>query len=276
MAEAGGFRVPYGLDPTGAITGVERAARGVAYSCPQCLSPLTLRAGQIKAKHFAHRGGGSCSYESVLHHAAKRKVEEVVKAWLEDAGEAPTIILPCEGNRIGLCNSKLHRPLRRDRVDEVRLEAVVGDFRPDVVLFYQGKAVLAVEILVSHQVDEAKAGASLHRWIELGAEAVLESPRAWRPTNHSDWGKVRCEFCAGVDFKSMEQSIARMCEEAEVWANRAKNPEAAMASLYFDDSWLRQKIAAVYAREQAAAIKRWERTHREPPPIWQVGEDEEF
>lgn len=267
MTGASGFKVPFGLDPDNSITQVARAIRGVAYRCPQCLAPLTLRAGEIKVKHFSHRGGGSCSYESVLHHAAKHRLYEVVQAWLAGWGKGPVIVLPCEGRTIGFCTSDLHRPLLRERVDGVRLEATVGDFRPDVVLFLEDKPVLSLEVLVSHEVDEAKASRSSHKWIELDAISVLESPFSWRPINHNIGKEGRCEFCMEANFHAMNQAISRLEREAESWVKKARNPEAAEMSLWFSDSWLDKKIQAVVRKEQILAEKRWKKTHSQPAPI---------
>lgn len=267
MTGASSFKVPFGLDPDDSITQVGRAIRGITYRCPQCLAPLTLRAGAVKAKHFSHRGGGSCSYESVLHHAAKLQLHKVVQGWLDGWGMGPVIVLPCEGNTIGFCTSEIHRPLQRERVDGVRLEATVGDFRPDVVLFLGDKAVLGLEVLVSHEVDEAKASGSSHKWIELDANRVLETPYAWRPINHNIGKAGRCEFCLEANFRAMNQAISRLEREAESWVKKAKNPEAARMSLFYSDSWLAKKIQAVVRKEQILAEKRWKRTHSQPAPI---------
>ena len=267
MTGASGFKVPFGIDPDDSVTQVARAIRGITYRCPQCLAPLTLRAGEVKAKHFSHRGGGSCSYETVLHHAAKHRLHEVVQAWLAGWGKGPVIVLPCEGNTIGFCTSEIHRPLLRERVDGVRLETAVGDFRPDVVLFHGDKAVLGLEILVSHEVDEAKASSSSHKWIELDANKVLESPHTWRPINHNIGKEGRCEFCMEANFQALNQAISRLERDAESWVKKAKNPEAAWWSLTFSDSWLGKKIQAVVRKGQILAEKRWKKTHSQPAPI---------
>ena len=267
MAATSGFKVPFGLDPGHSITQVAKAIRGITYRCPQCLAPLTLRAGEVKAKHFSHRGGGSCSYESVLHHAAKHRLHEVVQAWLAGRGKATVIVLPCEGKTIGFCTSEIHRPLLRERVDGVRLEVTVGNFRPDVVLFLGDKAVLSLEVLVWHEVDEAKASGSSHKWIELDAIRVLESPHAWRPIKHNIGKEGRCEFCMEADFQALNQAISRLERDAERWAAKAKNPEAAEMYLCDPDSWLGKKIHAAVRKEQILAEKRWQRTHSEPAPI---------
>lgn len=49
--------------------------------CPECQSPMILKAGAIKVAHFAHKPGSNCSYgrgETPEHIAAKR----MLAAWL--------------------------------------------------------------------------------------------------------------------------------------------------------------------------------------------------
>lgn len=49
--------------------------------CPECNSPMVLKAGVIKMAHFAHKPGSNCSYgcgESLEHMTAKR----MVATWL--------------------------------------------------------------------------------------------------------------------------------------------------------------------------------------------------
>lgn len=267
MADSSGFKVPFGLNPDGTITQVAKAVRGLTYRCPQCLAPLTLRAGEIKAKHFSHRGGGSCSYESVLHHAAKHKLREVVQAWLDGWGKVPVIVIPCEGQRFNFCTSEIYRPLLRDLVDAVRLEANIGNFRPDVVLFLVDKAVLGLEVLVSHEVDEAKAEGSTHTWLELEAVAILESPHTWRPVQHNLKKESRCEFCKEANFLGLDRTISRLEEQAEAWVAKAKNPDSAKRSLFWEDNWLNQKIRTKIREEQDLAVTRWYKAHSEPAPI---------
>jgi hypothetical protein len=267
MSDSSSFKVPFGLDPDDAITQVAKAARGLTYRCPQCLAPLTLRAGEIKAKHFSHRGSGSCSYESVLHHAAKHKLREVVQAWLNGWGKAPVIAIPCEGQRFNFCISEIYRPLIRDRVETVRIEAHVGGYRPDVALFLGDKVVLGLEVLVSHEVDEAKAKGSTHKWLELDANDVLESPHTWRPIQHNVGREGRCEFCKEANFINLDRAISRLEKQAEAWVAKAKNPDGARMSLIFEDSWLNQKIWAEIRKEQNLAVNSWNKVHSGPAPI---------
>ncbi|WP_230682728.1 competence protein CoiA family protein [Pluralibacter gergoviae] len=47
------------------------AIRDKDYYCPCCDEKLTLRAGNIKRKHFSHRNDSKCDPESVYHKLAK-------------------------------------------------------------------------------------------------------------------------------------------------------------------------------------------------------------
>jgi len=269
MATIGSFKVPLGLSPEERIVHVSKALRGIAYRCPQCLTPLKLRGGVGKrtVEHFAHQAGGNCSYETVLHAAAKQKLREVVQDWLNGYSNPPTIVFPCQGRTWDLCTSEVFSPLKRNKVDKVILEAQVGNYRPDVVLFFEGKAVLGLEVLVHHEVDEAKAAGSNHTWLELYAMDIFRSPLCWRPVQHNIKRTSRCEFCAEVDFGVLASKIRQHERQAYNWADKAKNPEAARFSLDDPDSFLGRKIAAEIKMVQDVAVARWYAMHKGAPPI---------
>lgn len=86
----------------------------------------------------------------------------------------------------------------------------MGSFRADVVALRNGNPVLAIEIRVTHAVDDAKGLNLPISWIELDARAIVEDPRRWRPLN-ARVRDARCDPCgteiAKIKALSQAQNI---------------------------------------------------------------------
>jgi len=262
--ESGGFKVPWGMDPVGCIVVVAMAIKGVTYRCPQCLEALTLRAGQIKAKHFAHRGGTVCSYESALHAAAKWQIYWIIDSWLKGYGKAPIISFPCANEKTWLgCMGLINRPLISGKVDEVALEKAVGVIRPDVLLLLNGQPRLGIEILVTNAVNIEKEEKYPIKWIELEATKVIDNALSWAPVNHNIPGMKYCEFCSAIDFNPLKDKYNRIQDEFADWVARARNPEAAQHS-----AWADEKLSKILQNFKRVHEIKWAKTHLVPPPNW--------
>jgi hypothetical protein len=195
---ARGFRVPYGLDPAGALVAPDAATRSVPYVCPGCADRLTYRAGPIVSAHFAHRGGTGCTPESVLHAGTKLRVAAAVRAWLEGTGPRPIVRRECH-----FCGWVRDDPVKDGVVAvsvEHRLRAGGRDVVADLALLNdQGAARLLIEILVSHAVDREKVAAfeaAKLPWIELDAEQVETEAVVWRPSASGNVSGLNCPDCA--------------------------------------------------------------------------------
>ncbi len=190
--------VPWALASNGEIVAPSRAVKGESYLCPNCREPLNLRAGS-KRRHFAHRPGGVCNLETILHAAAKLKIKTVVENWLAGHGKPPAVQLGCEGTDLWFCGELQQLPLHRAKTDEVRLEwTLPGGLRPDLVLFKEGRPILGIEVHVTNAVSASKGARLPISWIELEAEDILSEPLRWSVLNHS-LGAARnlrrCPFC---------------------------------------------------------------------------------
>lgn len=186
------FRVPLGLDADGRLVERTLVEKGREYRCPACLAPLVVRAGEIRAHHLAHVASAGCSPETALHDSAKRLIAEVVNDWLAGRAQAPTIETDC-----AFCYESVPEPLLarfHDAVIERRLE---DGLVADVAFVNAERVVGAVEIRVTHAVDEGKARQLSVPWIELDAEAVIAQPRAWAPIARGGPQRKRptCESC---------------------------------------------------------------------------------
>ncbi|ENO13504.1 hypothetical protein J057_18950 [Marinobacter nanhaiticus D15-8W] len=161
------FKLPVGIDKdTGSLLRIDEVSRGLGCNClcPGCETPLVARKGELKAHHFAHHTPPpestlSCA-ESALHKWAKNIVAKqrtwslraehfVPKAWTTRLGE--TLASHDEWWSPFSDNSFI--------IENTMEEHDFGDWKPDVLLVGQFRGIetrIAVEIKVSHPVDEAK------------------------------------------------------------------------------------------------------------------------
>ncbi len=164
--------------------------RGASYACPACRAPLVLRAGTIKSKHLSHKPSGTCTPETVLHVTAKLLLERALLGWLAGKAEI-TCHRSCDD-----CGASMPFQLPRSRADSVAVEQRLACGRiPDVSLMLAGECTLAIEVFVTHAVDDDKAAALPVHWIELDADAVLDDPNNWRP-RRARLREARCTECA--------------------------------------------------------------------------------
>ena len=182
--------VPCGINPAGLLVSAADADRTTEYRCPECQSVLVLRAGEVVVHHFAHKADTACTGETISHETAKRLLAQVIRE--QTAIESPqTISLACTCDR---CASAFLVQLPRDRFTRAAVEHRVGDFVCDVAGLKNDEVVLALEVLATHAVPEAKAHALYVPWIEVTAESVLTDPYRWTPTN-SRLKPVVCPSC---------------------------------------------------------------------------------
>lgn len=182
--------VPYGINPAGLLVSAADADRTTAYRCPECQSALVLRAGEVVVHHFAHKADTACTGETISHETAKRLLAQVIRE--QTAIESPrTISLACACDR---CASTFLVQLPRDRFTRAAVEHRVGNFVCDVAGLKNDEVILALEVLATHAVPEAKAHALSVPWIEVTAESVLTDPYRWTPTN-SRLKPVVCPSC---------------------------------------------------------------------------------
>lgn len=133
------------IDITDAI-----ANNGHNYYCPACHEKLILKHGKKRRAHFAHKTNSECDhgYETALHLMAKKIVENADSFYL------PEISFLRGGKRKDIVVSGQYVSFAR-----VESEKWMGNIIPDVVgyIAYKGNEYpIAIEILVSHEVDNIK------------------------------------------------------------------------------------------------------------------------
>lgn len=224
-----GVQLAWALDAAGAKVAAasldERTRRERApFRCPGCGDPLVPHLGRVRARHFAHEPGSSCPLtapETALHLNAKERLLFLCAEAF--AGRGPV--------RIRARCPSCRRPAPFDLAaigDEARDEERLGALRPDVLILKAGRPSLALEVLVTHAVDERKEAALG----ALGVPAIeIDAREGWEevvggaieivPDRSLGFPRcAACELTARADAARAEGGEAG--EVAELDAYRAK------------------------------------------------------
>lgn len=167
------------------------------YSCIGCGRPMVAktldRPNRKTAKHFAHKAENSaCTYESILHADAKRIIAESIasapKYWLGVICEA--------------CGNARYRSDVAGA--ETHLEQTVGGNRADVLVRTRAGKDVAIEVVVSHDLEKE----SQRRYEALGIPVL----RA-RVASHDDLPGFRREiFVHERDYIGRELPTCAVCK----------------------------------------------------------------
>jgi hypothetical protein len=172
--------------------------------CPDCRSTVILKLGERKAHHVAHKPDSLCLLtkpETVLHlntkaylhsqliNAQNLYINQYCTGWI-----APEIGAYGGGHKA--CHGERERRfLWVSGWDRVEVESFVESRKPDIVFYRNDKPVAAIEVKVTHAVDERKR-IDLERsglpWLEVeGKEDFYEGVYKWTPDKPLPY--VRCE-----------------------------------------------------------------------------------
>lgn len=130
------------------VVRVSEAERGGNYACLGCGKPMIPKRGDKITHHFAHKVVGSCSPDSALHETAKAHLERLFLD-AKKVGKPLDVQHACPG-----CGSALRTDMvAGDRmVSEV---SVVPGTRSDLVVFVGGRPHVIVEVVVTHDIEDA-------------------------------------------------------------------------------------------------------------------------
>lgn len=130
----------------------------------------------MKVAHFAHKRSDTCTQETILHKTAKLLIQQAVLAWKAGKSDSPVLQRTCPG-----CGHPIPQQLP-GKVDTAILEHRLADGSiVDVALLVGGIAQAAIEIRVTHAVDEYKAHTLSVPFLELDGYAVIEDALTWKP-----------------------------------------------------------------------------------------------
>lgn len=163
------IKLPFGRSAEGVIVSIESVVRGLACECfcPQCSGPLVACKGEVVRPYFRHYADPSvCSNarETALHLFAKQLIVKEGR-----------LLLPYDLGDIRSARAEVTLPF---------------GVRPDVLIEYPNGETVAVEIWVSHQVDEDKS--TLYA---KNNQAALEIDlRPYRFVDEADWPTIILEI----------------------------------------------------------------------------------
>ncbi|HEU4993647.1 MAG TPA: competence protein CoiA family protein [Gemmatimonadaceae bacterium] len=223
--------------------------------CPQCGGRLTLKLGRILRHHAAHSARAACPAtqpETALHLDLKFHIAARLR---EASSQSAALVVRrrCAGVGSEACDLG-HEETWTSAWDDVVVETRVGvatPLRPDILLQRAGHAIGAIEIRVSHAVDERKAaaldGAGVP-WIEVrGDAAMLAGASEWsadRPLPIASegggdatgaWGPWRCPRHAAAHTAWVGQAAARHAADAEAGRHRVVLRAARVVDVFHPD-----------------------------------------
>ena len=195
MSKSIKLRVPFAFDDEKRLYDPETAEKGKHYFCPACQDTVILRKGEIKTAHFAHKASETCNQETILHKTAKQRIVEVISDWKLGKIDAPILKRVCD-----VCRETINQSLP-DKVRRAILEYRMSDgFVVDVALMVENKPAAAIEIRVTHAVDENKASLLPAPFIELDGKAILENPTVFEPIR-DHFQPLTCTTCKQAEAR---------------------------------------------------------------------------
>jgi Competence protein CoiA-like family len=202
MAE---LRVPFAIDGEEQLHNPTVAEKGKSYFCPACREPVVFKQGKIRTAHFAHKVSEACSQETIIHKTAKLLIQQVVHEWKSGKRISPILQRACQS-----CGTSISQPLP-EKVDNALLEYRLADGSiADIALMVGNIAQAAVEIRVTHAVDETKANRLSVPFIELDGYKVIENPSIWEPTL-DNFKLLTCDKCKAtyLRFRAKAEQVAK-------------------------------------------------------------------
>jgi hypothetical protein len=194
------------------------------FRCPACSEPLFPHLGRVRAPHFAHAAGSRCPLaapETALHLRAKERILALA-AGAFAGRRAVSLLVRCPGCR---------RPDPRDLAalgDGATAEGGLGPLRVDVLVSRAGRPSLAVEVLVTHEIEpekEAALAAAGLPAVEVDARTGWEREEAGRTTIACtrSLGFGPCPRCAALRRAEADRVLGgEAAEIAELEAYRAR------------------------------------------------------
>ena len=254
MSKSIKLRVPFACDSEQRLYDPETAEKGKHYFCPACKDTVILRKGEIKTAHFAHKASETCNQETILHKTAKHRVVEVISNWKSGKIDVPILKRECE-----ICRKSIDQPLP-DKVERAIMEYRMSNgFIVDVALMVENKPAAAIEIRVSHAVDQNKANLLPVPFIELDGQAVLENSTIFEPIRDHF-----LPFICGTCKRAKEQFQVRTNEIAK--QTGVKLPDH-YYRYGFCECWRCKREIIVYAWPKASE---WDNSAPKVKPIPQT------
>lgn len=160
--------------------------------CPACSRPIYAKhcQGGKRAPHFAHAPGADCAVgaETAIHLAAKQIIETRKLFFFPKLIASVEIDDAIVGVRAA---SRILRPDGRRRLFHVDVEQAVASIRPDLIVHSEDVGTVAIEIAVTHFVDEVKRSV----FADQGLAVVEVDLSAMREVTFSALEKLLLDSC---------------------------------------------------------------------------------
>ena len=198
------LKVPLAYDGSRNLVWPTQAVKDESYFCPCCDEPVVFRSGDVRVHHFAHRPNGVCTGETITHKCAKLAIQNAVREWKAGKAGPPQIERHCR-----ICDDPVPQPLPEKVTEAVLEHRVAEGFVIDVALLAGDETVAAVEVRVSHELDDLKKKNLSVPFIEVEGHEVLETPTKWLPITDR-FGPLTCSVCRDAyrKFLALTRDIA--------------------------------------------------------------------
>lgn len=223
--------------------------------CPVCQEVVILKLGRKNAHHYAHQSNNLCISthpETALHLNTKFYIYNQL---------LQTKSLIIEEKCAGFCGNQREYQWACNWID-VKVEYVFDSYRPDIALIHSNYTIQAIEVFVTHAVDDQKASYFAEQgipWLEVRAnENLYTGDNAWTTEKplpyiryHPRSYNWTCDAC-----------MAREKEEAKRREHLFKNFEsiysAKMVDFYFrSGKKYREGYFAVKKVQNGELIEAW-------------------
>ena len=199
------LKLPFGLriaDGRLVDASKESVPNGLACGCvcPACNGKLIARnEGRFKIAHFAHGVDCGNAYETAIHEAAKQVIRDLGFVWL------PASVLG---------------PKKKFEFTSHTLERKFDRLIPDVTVWRTPERKLAVEIFVTHKVDDAKLALLRSQKLACVEFDLSELPRditygQLKRMLEEDTLPSHWVFNQKIDEENRRQAAARRKQEAD-------------------------------------------------------------
>lgn len=228
--------------------------------CPVCQRPVVLKLGNQRVHHYAHQPEDVCiatQPETALHLNTKFYIyTQLLQTRMLYTEET------CERH----CGAKRQYVWLKEWGD-LKVEYTVGSIRLDIALLSEGKVIGAIEVLVSHSVDEQKARYFDDQeisWLEVRAtETLYEGDNAWTPDKplpfyrrHPQPPRWMCDHCKKTEERQREQREYRQNNYEVIHS-------AKMVDLYFKSGKKYREVYYVMQRvKDGTWVSAWVKTEK--------------
>lgn len=197
--------------------------------CPLCQRLVTLKLGKQRAHHYAHQPEDYCASsnpETALHLNTKFYIYTQLLTAQKIYLEEKCLNQYCKNS---------YKNLWLQNWDKVEIEFYTDNYKPDIAILSNHKVIAAIEVVVTHPVDEVKAEYFKKNnisWIEIdGDESVYSGDNPWTPEQPLYgcrlFPRKRGRICQGC--KAEQERLAAQAEQERLAAQAERERLAAQA-----------------------------------------------